>query len=481
MPKLTRNEKIKFTERAKTILIVLLVLSCLASGYYVFDMYRDLDAVRSFWQNSDPVLTLDGQQTYQGSQNTLKAFLKLSEPELILINKVDARGEISVDDEAFAEISEVVNDVIKETYFIPDSEFIMADMDEWKAAVGTDSVYIRYAGMRSTAFEGELYKTPQNSLISVVDVYEEVCLVPDVKNGFVTVYIPDKDYKNIVKIKLATKAVEKIDLLVKNCIDINSKAFAFAFELNLDNHLEAEVETSSMLVVPTTGKTVADIVVDVPRIYKTGLNFIKTTDFTMGLIDIFGYNQNTVRQYVNSEDALIFVGETGTLSVYPEGYIEYRTLGSSEGVVLDGQSGNGVYGVTSKLINMIDSINTISGVLPELNDSSLKLSSFSVTDVQTSAIRAEFDYYVDGCRVNFSTGPAITAIINGGVLTELKMHIKTLKKTESGTEMPPVLDELGKFVTSSPQTKFIESIEPVYKFRRSGEKILAEWEIQKGN
>ena len=480
MRKLTRNEKIKITERAKTFLIVLLACSCFASGYYVFDMYRDLDAVRSFWQSSDPVLTLDGQQTEQGSQNTLKEFIKLSEPELILINKTNARAEIRATDEAFSEIAEVINLLIKGAYFIPEAEITLADIDEWKAAVKTESLYVRYAGPRSTVFEGEFYKAAQNALVSVIDVYEELCVVSDKKNGGVMVYIPDKDYKNIAKLKLTDNVGEKINLLIKSA-DTNSKAFAYAFEFNLDNRSEAEGKTRPMLVVPTTEKSVVDIVVDVPRTYKTGLNFIKTTDFTMGLIDIFGYNQNTVRQYVNSEDVLIFVGETGTLSVYPDGYVEYRALDSNEGVELDSQSGNGVYGVTSKLINMIDSINTISGVLPELNVSSLKLSNLSITDVQTPAIRAEFDYYVDGCSVDFSNGPAITAIINGGVLTELKMHIKTFKKTESVTKMPAVLDKIGEFVAANPQTKLIGNAEPVYKFRQSDEEISAEWKIEKEN
>ncbi len=476
----TRNEKIKITERAKTILIVLLACSCLASGYYVFDMYRDLDAVRSFWQSSDPVLTLDGQQTNQGSQNTLKEFLKLSEPELILINQPDARAEIPATDETFEEVSEVINSVIKDAYSMPGSEVAVTDIEEWKAAVSADSLYVRYAGTRSTGFEAEFYKVPQNALASVMDVYEEVCLVADVKNSCVTAYIPDKDYKNIAKLKIKTNAAEKIDLLISS-VDVNSKAFAYAFELNLDDLLETEGKTGPMLIVPTAGKAVADIVVDVPRTYKTGLNFIKTTDFTMGLIEVFGYNQNTVRQYVNSDDVLIFVGETGTLSVYPEGYIEYRALGTSEGVTLDGQPGNGVYGATASLVSMIDRINTISGVLPELNDSTLKISALSVSNGQSQAIRMEFDVYADGCKVDFGDGPAISAVINGEVLTELKMQIKTVKKTETVTKLPAMLGEIEKFVTTNTATKLVKGAEAVYVFRQNGEKYSAEWKIEKGN
>jgi len=219
----------------------------------------------------------------------------------------------------------------------------------------------------------------------------------------------------------------------------------------------------------------------VPRVYKTGLNFIKTTDFTMGLIEIFGYNQNTVRQYVNSEDVLIFVGETGTLSVYPEGYIEYRALGTNEGVALESQSGAGVYGATAGLINMIDRINAVSGVLPELNDGKLRIAALPVMDGQTSAIRVEFDYYVDDCRVNFLNSPAITAIINDGVLTELKMQIKTVKKTENDTHMTALLDEIDEFVGKNPQTKLIDYAKTTYKFSQSGDELSVEWDIRKGN
>ncbi|MBE7031561.1 MAG: hypothetical protein E7401_01195 [Ruminococcaceae bacterium] len=481
MQKLTRNEKIKITERAKTILIVLLACSCLASGYYVFDMYRDLDAVRSFWQSSDPVTAFDGGQATPASQNALRSFLELSEPELILVNKGDARGEIPTDDDAFSEISELVNTAVKEAYSRPESEIVVTDMDEWKASVATDSMYVRYAGVRSTSFEGEFYKAPQNALASVVDVYNEVSIVPNAKNGQLTLYLPDKDYKNIVKMKFTTAVAEKLDSVIKNRPGISSKSYVFAFEIGLDTRPENDGKLAPMLAIPTTEKSIRNIVAEVPRVYKTGLNFIKTTDFTMGLIEIFGYNQNTVRQYVNSEDVLIFVGETGTLSVYPEGYIEYRALGTNEGVALESQSGAGVYGATAGLINMIDRINAVSGVLPELNDGKLRIAALPVMDGQTSAIRVEFDYYVDDCRVNFLNSPAITAIINDGVLTELKMQIKTVKKTENDTHMTALLDEIDEFVGKNPQTKLIDYAKTTYKFSQSGDELSVEWDIRKGN
>jgi len=120
-------------------------------------------------------------------------------------------------------------------------------------------------------------------------------------------------------------------------------------------------------------------------------------------------------------------------------------------------------------------------VLPELNDGKLRIAALPVMDGQTSAIRVEFDYYVDDCRVNFLNSPAITAIINDGVLTELKMQIKTVKKTENDTHMTALLDEIDEFVGKNPQTKLIDYAKTTYKFSQSGDELSVEWDIRKGN
>ena len=61
------------------------------------------------------------------------------------------------------------------------------------------------------------------------------------------------------------------------------------------------------------------------------------------------------------------------------------------------------------------------------------------------------------------------------------MQIKTVKKAETVVKLPTMLGEIEKSITANPGTKLVKSAEVVYMFHHGGEKISAEWKIEKGN
>lgn len=482
--KLTRGEKIKLGERIKTVVIVLLTVSCLVSGYYMFDMYRDQGGVGSLWWSGDNAATAGEDNSHIASPNTFNSFLTLSQPELIMINRIGNRDKVLAEDEDFAKTAELVNTVMKEVYLRTEQSFDTVNAGEWENAVKSNSVYVRYAGKRSTGFEAEFYKITASKLAAAIDEYEEFAIIPNKKAKELTVYIPNSGYKSIVRVKLETSLAETVAAVIEARADITTKKYAFAFELNLTSRTDSldktkpRAQLSPMFVIPTTPDKAFNIIADVPKVYKNGLSFTKTTDFTTGLINIFGYNPNTIRQYANSDNALIFVGETGTLSVYPEGYIEYQALGQNEGVLLAGQTQPDAYNITSGLIGMLERIYSLSGVIPEYNDSSLRFTVLPKIEAGGSRLSFDLDYYVDNCKVKFSNTPAVTAVVDNGVLTELKMQIKTIKKTENQTETSAVFDAIDDYFEKKPQTKELKQGKQSYSFSENGSEISLQWELE---
>ena len=230
-----------------------------------------------------------------------------------------------------------------------------------------------------------------------------------------------------------------------------------------------------MVLIPQREVIAQDILVSVPKIYKTGLNFTKTTEFTTGLINIFGYNPNTIREYANSEDALIFVGETGTLSVYPEGRIEYKALGSNEGVLLSAANTTKASAVSVGMYNLIEKILKVSGVNIDNKDFDIKFTKMPQNIKANEKREVFFDYFVDGKKVIISDRPSICAIIENGILTELKMEIKAIRKVEDKTLLPDLTDEIDAYRMG---VKKIIGGNIVYKYNKGEDRTKATWNIQ---
>ncbi|MBR5613827.1 MAG: hypothetical protein IKW64_00805 [Clostridia bacterium] len=481
MKKLTRNERAKLIERTKTAVIVLLTLSCLFSGYYVFDIYRDQGGVGSFWWGTNSAVSFVENASESVSNGALNTLLQLSEAETIMINRVENRDAISAENQAFSKAAELADAVIKETHLQPDTAFSgEVSVAEWQGAMKANSIYVRFGKDKSSSFEAGFYKIAASKLAESIPRYEELIILPDNAAKLLNVYIRNRKDAKTVKVRFETPLAKTVNEFIDEHGKISSKMYAFAYELNLDK-LDAGQDAASldsMFVLPVVSVSAYNVVADVPRAYKTGLNFTKTTDFTTGLINVFGYNPNTVRQYVNSDDALIFVGETGSLSVHPEGYIEYKALGTKDGVSLAAQTQTDVYTVTTGLINVLNKVYSLSGVIPEYCDSKLKFAEITQLSNAASGFKIGFDYFVDSRKVKFSEEPAILAVINDGVLTELKMQVKTVKKTDKVTETAEIFEAIDSYCKENPKVKRLTDGKLIYKFAGNGAEMSAEWEIQ---
>lgn len=474
MKKISKIKKSKIVEKVKTVLIVLLLFSCLFLNYQIFGIYREQTLDDSLWNGLNSINENAISKTVK-EESSVDIFRRLSKPEIVVVNNNRNRILLANSKDDFKILSDTANMMIYDMYGLGEDELFQSSKGEWQTALKINSVYLRYPANRSVGYEAEIYQQKNGGVLNMINTYSEALLIPAGAQT-VTALLRDKLSDTIIGAKLNSNAAKTLSELLKKYDVPGERKYTFACELNLDAEADGKAALDSMLLINTDPIKMYDILVDVPKLYRTGLNFTKSTEFVTGLINIFGYNPNTVRQYVSSEDALTFVGETGSLSIYPEGKVEYKALGPSEGVALAaGQTG--VSPISLGLCNIMEQVLMVSGVEAEGNDFDIEFTQMPQNIKAGEKAEFCFDYFVDGRRVVFGESPAVYATVENGVLVELVIQVRNIKRLMEETTVDSIFSEIDRFCNTNPESKYISSGDIVYMYNKNGEKIKAKWQL----
>ncbi len=483
MKKFTREERRIWIERGKTVAIVFLCFCCVSLFLAVMDFYKGQVSIGSFfWGTETP--NAQSESNNLTFKNVVNTYWELSEPELIMACSINNRDRILHSDDDFGEVAEKINTIMRDVYFQKAELFSEGDTKEWEMTVENNSIYVRYAYPQISKFEAQFYEVSGSNFEKNVTSYSEVLVAPDLSsNGKTTVLVKDED-RRIVKINLMVDSAV-LKSAIRNRINDEGFDFAFAYELNLDSDSlnekdGAAVSLEHMFLIPAEPIYFNDVIVTTPRIYKSGISFEDSTRVATSLINLFGYNPNTIRQYANGDGSLIFVGETGSLSMHPEGRIEYKALGENEGIIFDAQSreNKDAYSIISGVSDIVNRIVSICGVSEEKNDAEFRISRISENENGQSFI--ELDYFVEGIRVRFGKEAAVTAVIKNGALTELKMLVKAIEKTDKKTDCGDVFAAVDSFYKKNAKKNRDLMGKPVYIYNEDNKRTSAVWEIQGG-
>ena len=464
MKKISRSEKLKIYEKIKTLVLILLVAVAVFLGYRVFEIYSSQTTANSTNQSSTPSGFAED-PAIDTAETQLEDFCRWTGAEVVLANTPDGRCKVSNSDDLYAIFDEAFS-IIRSAYIADSNTLSLATEAEWTNNLGKNSLYLKYPSERYTSFEAAFNNAPSSRLASLISDYTEIVFVPDREERLTLLFRGESGTKFV---KLKTNHIsEKINSIILEYKQKGNPNLKFAYELDL---ADRSLMPDPMFLAADGDFSVSDIVANVPRTYKSGLNFTKTTDFTTGLIQIFGYNPNTVRQYVNSDGTLIFVGETGTLSIYQHGKIEYKSLAASEGIQLKRSSQSAEYSASLKICEIVEKIFKISGIDPGSSSFDLKLTKMPLSFEQDNAEELHFDYFVDDILIDFGKDSAISAVTEDGKLTELKMHIKNIEVLSSHNNIPNFWHKTDTFLGGSSTP-----VKLVYKFDNIKEPMQAKWQ-----
>ncbi len=475
MKKLIRSEKNKLIERAKTLIIVLLFLLCLLLGYRILKLYNAQTNVdRAIWGGLS-----GGADIIENSGNVgLTVVCDRPQPQSITVNSYSARKRLAADSQMFDAISELSDGLIGELYMAKSEGVLLSNREEWQKALNSDSVYIKYPLVRNSGSDAAFYGMKSTNLQNSIREITQIIIAYDQSlDGTVMLFAADKNGENIVKTRLGGDNAEEFKKKAKKLDAGDKKEIVFAWELNLDKKTDKDkTALNSMLMLSAEEESAETVSIDVPRLYKSGMNFTGATDLTLGLVNAFNYNPSTIRQYVNSDNSIMFVGETGSLSLRPEGVIEYKALDSEDGVILSSNEGLG--DICLGLGSMIEKLMRISGINTANADFEVKLTGVPQAYRFNERCGLEFDYFVGDKKVILADSCGIRAVVQRGRLVEMKMHLKDIRLRGEEEPMEKLFDAIDRFCETNPESREVSDAYGVYVYREDGADIKAEWKVE---
>ncbi len=458
----------KLIERAKTVAIVLLSLSCVFSGVTIYRIYRE--QVLTTAKLPTAYSSYEHDKTFQ---TALADFWRVSKPEMILINKVGVHKNIKENTSSFDGASEVTSSVMREVFLSSGVNFVAVDEQEWRTSLKNNSLYVKYPGIRSTEVESNFYEELKNPIPGIADSYRDMVFVPHADNPKkMTIYIHDTDSGKFAKLDFESALAKSVREVIKTENENLGQKWSFAYETGLDK-LES---LNPMLTVPTEEITANMINISVPKLYESGLNISKTTEFSDGLISVFGYNPNTVRQYSGSNNALIIVAETGSLSIYPGGKIEYKALTANDGIKFAETETNSMYDVNSGICSIMEQVFYLSGIMPENRDFDIRLTVMP-KDIEEERLEIGYDYFVHGNKVAFPEKTAVRAVVEKGALTEFEMQVREIEITGEKAKLSSLTDAIKVYKSANPGIKGIADIHKAYIIAQEIKDIPLAWEV----
>ncbi len=459
-------------------MIVFLSFCCVYLLYLLFDIYSDqIYKENSLWTSKElSAIETDRKNT----DEILKEFLS---PETIFINGTNSHQKVSEDSLEHRQLIEELGEKLQKIYLVKADDISEAKLEDWTHALGEYGVYVKYPVSHKTEFLGEVLGIKNSPFQKNIYSYKELILTTGVVvDTGVTAFVREAEADEIIKVSLDSDA-SGLRNIIKKISNKNENSYMFAFELNLDEEnikgKTEKVSFDSMLMLPSDGVKMDEISFDVPRRYRGGISFAGATEVTSGLTGLFGFNPNTIRQYSNIDGTLMFVGDTGSLSVHPNGKIEYKSLGENEGVLLvkntrntDGDQ------VLSGVFAFLEKIFDICGMNDEKHEAEFKMTEFN--DEENGLIKFGFEYFVDGTRIVFPSGPAMYVGVRNGVLTEFKIQIKNIEKSGGKKELMDMFEAIDSFLKTNSAVSKITDGKAVYKYTEDKEDTFGSWEIQGG-
>lgn len=465
----TREKNRIVRERTKTILIWILCVCTVCLSLTAINMQSN---TKPFRQSSDSANIMSSELT---NENIMNIFLDFSEPELVIVNKGEQRGEISRNNDGYEKIIDFANKVMQSVHSEGAVYSKVSTDTVLKKLMLANSIYIQYPYLRLAEMDAQFFQIKNSAFAKNTTFYSQLFLLPDTNSGKVMVYIASKDNPNeMVRIQTENFAATLAELI--NDLDyINQREYAFATELNLDRSDDSMLVLDSMIAIPLKNKITASIVAELPWEYTNTLNFTQPTDYSVGLMEIFGYNPNTIRQYIDKTGALTFVSEKGTLSMDQNGVLKYKSLGLGEGVVFSSDNNNLLYMSTAGVIKTINKITAL--CYTGDNDNGPEIKFTGITKNPDSSLSFKLDYFVNGCKVKMNDGSAIEVTVSNGIMTDLKMQIVSFRVMNKGFENISLINAIDQAYANGRLGKRVDSAELIYEYLGIGKEMNTKWKL----
>ena len=188
---------------------------------------------------------------------------------------------------------------------------------------------------------------------------------------------------------------------------------AFAFEMEDEKVRRLDPMTLWGSGIPTVYEAVSSNPTDAKQMER--------------LATLLGFNPYDGSSYTDSQGSIVYNETSSTLQIDPNGYL----------VLTNGSQTNPRFlPADSSLQASVDLVKTMLDTICEdfLGDSRLYFSQYTQ---EGDTVEIAFDFFLSGIPVVFPSDHAATAILENGVLTELRVHLRTYTLTQTPCQLLP--------------------------------------------
>ncbi len=274
---------------------------------------------------------------FTSSQPYVSPMENLAKPRMLVVTNDANRGVYYNSDESYAPYYEAVNSFFKTALSDKSLVFMSTAVgeEEWYDVLRNDeildtkSIYIAYSTAMSPRLFAQVLGTEHTWLEEQTDAVQEFILAPVGDTGQdVLLYVRGLSGNPVSKFYINYPQKEALWTRIAGMT--NNEGYSYAFELNLhDSHVgigggvEQKVVMDPLLMIsPRNGASVPVV----------GSNPITSETDTEALLSAFNYRERGVNRYTGADGTLHFVENYGSISIYPDGLVEYYAVDAQKGV-----------------------------------------------------------------------------------------------------------------------------------------------------
>ena len=440
-----------------SLLICLVLLAIVLSSRIWFGSYFFSGGYDFFFSGfqryiMNPIQGLFG-QTEDGTFS--QHFKKMYMPEKIVLNDSGERRVLVEGQEGFDASFNLANDILSRVLAggYDTQSKTTVDMDAYMAALKGKSIHVDYGKVcdyRLLSFSvcGEIQSNLSGDL-NAVGGY--VISLQDSIMDDIFIYIIDQKNNNIYRYTVEGEKVSIGNKLTELVQKTTTDGLAsYAFELNF--HKEQENASSKILFDPLILMELSTLETDKlegQRLDEVGHGI--SENLVNDILRAFSVNTRSVWRYTDLTGARVFVENDATLTLYPDGVIEYRAVEGGRG--LDISDSDTTYDVYTATNNAVEFVTNLCGEMPSEFMNSLQIRTDLLDNLDKQGVYTIcFDYCVDGVPVRHKTedgyAHAIEMEINNGYLKSYRQFVRTYTRTEEQISVTPMLSAADLLVDS---------------------------------
>ena len=388
----------------------------------------------------------------------------VSNPAKIIVNSGEHRGVYTHTSSEFNDMAGPVKKILKEA--LATGDVGESTPEAWKDALKYKSIYLSYPVEYDTKTFSAIMDAPLGT-IAQGTLKEFILVSGDNITGKPHLLIKNSD--TYLDITMSTDSRE-IDSLVSQYAKGSVGESPYSFELNFDKadeKSEQKVIIDSQVILSIKPRTVSTMR-EINYFENISRNRELYTEFLMS----FGFNPSSLKKNINTDNSIVFAENYGTIKMYPDGLLEFRSLDGTKGISI----GDSV-DFYETFIDSIEFVNNVWDTACSDTNMNINLSSIRYGDGANSFTLA-IDYYADGMEVVTTLGPteahgkinhAIEIEISGSKLVSYRQIVKGYVSNRDTVTCSNVIDALDVLMAKgSIKSDTITDLYPAYSLSDNG-------------